>query len=232
MFWSWSISLSFNCSKILSFSIYGFLLSAYRLSSGITNVEALKYIFSGTVEDISELEKQAAPVFCRVDFIDAHLGAEIVNIIKEWVDSCKIPSTQKSYINRFQKRKNIIAKGIDFSLPVLTIGLNIGVFEKLLQILDTTIVHTQLRLLAYWIIGSFSAVFVSKQISLFLAKRVFKILDNYGEYSVFELTSGDKKRKSIIESENKVALRNFWLNLFVAFVLNILAGLITAYLIK
>ena len=29
MFWSWSISLSFNCSKILSFSIYGFLLSAY-----------------------------------------------------------------------------------------------------------------------------------------------------------------------------------------------------------
>ena len=76
------------------------------------------------------------------------------------------------------------------------------------------------------ILVSSICLFLMNRLGIILANRCFKAINNYGSYSPFKLTKGDKKKNDKIISQNQKQINIFISNSIFTIVLNIFSALI------
>lgn len=171
-----------------------------------------------------------APMVCRVDFISHTLAQELIAIVEEWNKGLQSPSARSNFFSKMDKYKDYVAQSIDYSIPVLFSMAMIGVLRMLFSSnnhAEPLTIGVAISMMS-WLIATFIAVYSSQKVSNRLAKIAYASLDKYGMYSMFLLTNGDENRLQKIDKTNQKQVRNFLLSTFLAFALNVAAGIFTA----
>lgn len=208
-----------------------------KMSSSLKPGEMLNLIFSGNIEDVEEIEHNFFPIVARVDFIDRDLGDEFINIVNTWVEGLELNSNKKSKIASFlckNKMKVVLLTKNFFS--VILLGLGIILFNiEILKINVPTIGELTVTsfLSIFNLVFAFVVIFLlSKSISKFFARGILDNLDDFGKVHTFDITKGDRNEQKILKEANKknisLIIAKSSLNVF----LNILCGVISAFLVK
>lgn len=174
----------------------------YRVSNDVKPGKVLQMLFSGNADEFENLDMIGAPAFCRVDFINAQLSKELINVISDWHKARRSPKLIPDIFYSLKKSRQRIAEGFDYLLFFsLTVLLASFFYWSAISYFDANL-PTHVALVAIFI--GFFFMRVIGRFANAMAKRVFSSLGELeGSKVVFEFTSGDKKRISEQKQENK-----------------------------
>lgn len=200
-----------------------------KLSNGMRPEEMLNVIFSGTIEDVGELEKSFFPVIASIDFIDRMLGDELLNIIGNWVDGLNESAIEKNkIILKLKKNKRKVAMLVEYVTYLISLIFSVVFLNATidyLQIVSLANINVEQFKILINIIFIVVAIWIlSKKLSEYLAKTIFNLLREYGDGYLFNITKGDKKKQDKMQKAEKynrirlvvtftmaVAINIFWL---------------------
>ena len=201
----------------------------FRVSRDIKPGQLLQMLASGNAEDLEPLDVAAAPAFCRVDFINAQISKELINVVTDWYEGRDCPKLIPDIWYWFKKRRNTVALLFDqwlvFSWAVLLAALGIWANSKYY---GGNVPIGNAAVLLF--LGMYSLRPI-RRISHYFASRTFRALAELeGSRVVFEFTSGDKKRISKLEADNKKQGKAFVRSSLWNVGLNLVAAIIYGYL--
>ncbi len=203
-----------------------------KLTNGLRPEEMLNLIFSGKIEDFDEVELNTFPVVARVDFIQALLGEELLNIVGEWVRGRKQNTASKNVVlllmKKYRKRIAQYFEYVSFIMTfILTVGINTYYIRGLnidkLSDLSMTEFNNLLILLA----TSVMVIFLLKKIFEKLAENVYDKLSEYGRVFIFNITRGDKNLQDKINSSDNNSGKMILVKFVFSLIFNIGCGIIT-----
>jgi hypothetical protein len=173
-----------------------------RISRDMKPGKFFQMLGAGNADELEQLDMVAAPAFCRVDFINAQISKELINVVADWYKARRQPELIPAAWYWLKKRRQTVAEVFDHWLLLSWALLLSSVMLWLSQMhyagappLDVTAA------------AIFFAVYTlrpASRVTNRMASRVFKTLANLeGSRVVFEFTSGDKKRIVQLEKDNK-----------------------------
>lgn len=200
-----------------------------RISADMKPGKFMQMMVSGNSDEFDKVDVLTAPAFCRVDFINAQLSKELINEVDEWVKGRKEPTLVTDFYYWMKKRRQTLAEAIHHSVVLVFTILWVAI----LKWIDTNIYSGQISLvnLAIWVfVGIYGFNPVSK-VGHSLASRVYQTLEEInGKKVVFSFTTGDKKFNAESIERNKKRGKAFLKKTIWTLALNIVAGLVAAYL--
>jgi hypothetical protein len=200
----------------------------YRVSNDVKPGKVLQMLISGNADEFENLDMIGAPAFCRVDFINAQLSKELINVITDWHKARRSPKLIPDIYYNLKKRRQQIAEGFDyllyFSLTLILAGFY---YWGAVKFFDSELpVHISLSAI---FVGFFFMRVIGK-IANSMAKIAFNSLGEIdGSKVVFEFTSGDKKHIAEKKQENKNQGMKFIWSITFNIALNLIASGIYAY---
>lgn len=182
-----------------------------KLSNGMRPEEMLNIIFSGDLNDVSELENNYFPVVAQVIFTNRTFGNELIDLVGKWTDGLQNPTVKSnSLIYKLKKNKIKVAKLIEYSLIIF---ISWGSLQALAmyfsQIKYNNLLSTANTLLPGVIYAIGITIFtwkISFRFSRFIAKIVYSSLEEYGDVHIFNITKRDKARQGKLKKERKYAI--------------------------
>ena len=200
----------------------------YRVSNDAKPGKVLQMLFSGNADEFESFDIIGAPAFCRVDFINAQLSKELINVINDWHKARKSPKLIPDLLYTLKKQRQLIAEVFDyflsFSLTVLLASFFYWVAIKYFH--ANLPVHVALSAI---FIGLFVIRIIGRAANI-MAKWAFRSLSEIeGSRVVFAFTSGDKKRIAEQKQENKNQGMKFVWSAAFNVLLNLVASGIYAY---
>lgn len=210
-----------------------------KLSNGMRPEQILNIILSGNLEDLDETNvgKDFFPIVARVDFISSLLGDEFLNIVAKWVDGLKTANENRSkFILKLQKNKKKISYLVNYLIILLSVILEVIYLNVKIESCNiktigdmTTQQFTRIINIVFIMIITY---FVLTKIFGVIANVLFEQLQTYGEHHMFYITKGDKNKQQRIMSKEKEQRNSILFKVLGSFVLNVICGLITGYLLK
>ncbi|WP_150410032.1 hypothetical protein [Xanthomonas sontii] len=199
-----------------------------RISRDFKPSQIFHMLGAGNADELDKLDELAAPAFCRVDFINAQISKELITVVEDWYKARRQPKLINPTLFWLKKRKSGIAAILDQWFLLSWVLLVVSFFywgSK--QILSApTVAEGAIAT----IIGIYTLNPIAK-ISQRLGAWVFRTLAEVeGSKVVFSFTSGDKKRIDELEAENQKQGRKFIAASLWNITLNVVAGVIYAYL--
>lgn len=184
---------------------------------------------AGKSDEFDDIDMYTAPAFCRVDFINAQISKELVNVVDDWYKGRRSPVLIPELYYWFKKRRRTVAEIFEHWL-LLSWVLTLTVFA-----FRAANEFYQLSVPVYVAgVGVFLAVYSLRpvgRISNIAAGKIFNSLkDLEGSRVVFEFTSGDRKRIADLRQENRKQGKKFVLSAGWNLALNILASIMYGYL--
>ncbi len=205
-----------------------------KVSSKLTPMHLLHALFSDDPEAIENLENETAPIVCRIDFINHVLNDELMQIVENWQKTLKMPLDDIPHIKLFKKNKTKIARIIHYSIPLFISFVAAGILNKFILIntslLNKPITVETMKYFMYWLLGSCIAIMFMTQIGKSIANRVYQAIKEYGDFSVFNFTKGDKNHIDKLENKNERALKKIYNDLLIPLLINIISSIIIYYL--
>ncbi|EGP5132751.1 MULTISPECIES: hypothetical protein [Enterococcus] len=182
-----------------------------KLSNGMRPEEMLNIIFSGDINEVSELENNYFPVVAQVIFTNRTFGNELIDLVGKWTDNLRNSSFKNnSLVFKLKKNKRKVAKLIEYSLIIfifwgslqtLVMYLsqqNYNNFQNTASVLISNIAYA-IGIMAFTWIMSF-------KFSNFIARSIFKSLEEYGDVHIFNITKKDQDRQGKLKKERKYAI--------------------------
>lgn len=201
----------------------------FRISNELKPGKVLQMLASGNSDEFDQLDMFASPAFCRVDFINALLSRELVNLISEWYAGRKSPVMIPQNYYWFKQKRRYIAEFLDHWTILSWVLLVASIFYKLAEVKYSFSVPIHIAALAVFL-GIYSIRPISR-ISNILANFIYQALSKLeGSRVVFEFTSGDAKRISELQTENLKQGKSFLWSSFWNISLNIISTGIAFYL--
>jgi hypothetical protein len=75
-----------------------------KMSDGIRPEEMLNLVISGKLEEVEELDRDVCPIVARVDFIDAILADELLDIVAKWAEGLRTVDNEDNKALKILKR--------------------------------------------------------------------------------------------------------------------------------
>ena len=201
----------------------------FRVSTELKPGKIFQLLASGNSDEFDKVDMFAAPAFCRVDFINAQISKELVNVIDDWYKGRSSPILIPEAYFWFKKRRRPITEFLDQWFVVSWALMVAACFYWAASRYYNLNVPMHIAGISLFL--AFVSVRPMARIGNIFAGRVFKSLEELeGSRVVFEFTSGDKKRISELQQENKRKGTKFVLAAGWNIFLNIVAGIIYAYL--
>lgn len=171
----------------------------------------------------------SSPAFCRVDFINAQLSKELINVVHDWHKGRSSPKLIPSAYYWFKKRRQVLAEILDHWLVLSWALVVASVMFYCSGRWYPTGVPTHVAAVACFL--AIYSLGPARRVARGPAARVFNALrDIEGSRVVFDFTSGDRKRIAELQQENSKQGQRFLANSAWNILLNLVAGLIYAYL--
>lgn len=201
----------------------------FRVSTDIKPGKFLQMISSGNADDFDSEEMFSAPAFCRVDFINAQISKELINVVHDWHKGRPSPKLIPSTYYSLKKKRQIIAELFDhwlmFSWALL---LASAMYYCALKFYPG---GTPSHIAA---IATFLAIYSLNPARLVARPMAAKIFSALGEIEgsrvVFDFTSGDKKYISELQQKNSAQGKKFLGSAAINIILNLSASGIYTYL--
>jgi hypothetical protein len=200
-----------------------------RISKDLKPGKIFQMVAAGNADEFDQLDMVAAPAFCRVDFINAQISKELINIVSDWYGGRKSPELIPELWYWFKKHRQFVAELFDHWL-LLSWALLIGSF----LFWAGSQWYGGNPPLHVMVVSVFFAIYSLRpmaRLSHVLASRIYKaLMELEGSRVVFEFTSGDRKRISELKRENRKQGQKFiWTSVW-NLALNILAAVAYAVL--
>lgn len=210
-----------------------------KISDGMRPEEMLSIIFSGNIEDLDEtnINKDFCPIVARVDFINPLIGDELLNIVANWAKGLRrLESTKSRIILKLQKHKRKVAYGVNYIILLISILLGVLFLENVINSYKIKYIgqinKQQLsRIINIIAIILVICIVISKVFAL-LANSIFNQLKEYGETHIFDITKGDKNKQADIIQEDNNTRNSILIKLMTSFILDLVCGIISGYLLK
>jgi hypothetical protein len=201
----------------------------FRVSSDIKPGKLLQLLSSGNSDDFDSEEMFSSPAFCRVDFINAQLSKELINVVHDWHKGRPSPKLIPSAYYWFKKRRQGLAEILDhwlvLSWALVVVSVMVYAAGRWYPAGVSTHVAAAACFFAIYSLGP------ARRVARGTAARVFNALrDIEGSRVVFDFTSGDRKRIAELQQENSKQGQRFLANAAWNILLNLVAGGIFAYL--
>jgi hypothetical protein len=180
----------------------------FRVSREMKPSQLFHMLGAGNHDELDQVDVMSCPAFCRVDFINAQISKELINLVSDWYSGRKEPELIEPVLYKLKKHKNVLA-----------------------TVLDQWLLFSWAMLIAsffYWksntqfggnppfglsAIALFLAIYSLRPVSrvaVILVGRIYKaISDLEGSRVVFEFTPGDRKRIAQQKKENAKQGRKF-----------------------
>jgi len=202
-----------------------------KLSNGLKPQEMFQLLFSGTIEDASQLETKFQPIVVQSVFMDRTFGAELVGVVEKWAKSVKRGNTfvNNKLILFLQKRPMLFAKSLRLITLLCIIGGSLraaysiiesgltGEMEGIFVISNSFFM--KIIQVSCWLI--FVLMF-SGRFANFISGNLFELVDSYGRSFIFSITQSDQKRSKSIQRENVYAILRFVFLIIFNIVVNIM----------
>ncbi len=202
----------------------------FRVSRDLKPGRVLQMIASGNPDEFDQVDLFSAPAFCRVDFINATLSKELINVVSEWYDGRKSPKLIADPWFWFKSKRQLVATILDYWLFV---SCTLLLISALLWASNYWYPEgAPAHLVGAAVLLGVALLRLAQKGSQVCAGLVFKSLAALeGARVVFEFTSGDKKRLARLEDTNRQLGRKFVLHAAWNILLNILAAIVCTRLI-
>lgn len=198
-----------------------------RVSRDIKPSQIFHMLGAGNADELDKIDEISAPAFCRVDFINAQISRELINLVEDWYKGRKRPKLINPLLYWFKKRRNgigiILEQWLLLSWALVVASFMYWGSTHLLP--NATVAHGA--------IAVFIAIYSLRPMGKVchrLAAWAFRTLAEVeGSKVVFRFTSGDKKRIDEQEQDNRKQGKKFVVASMWNLGLNVLAGIIYAY---
>lgn len=203
-----------------------------KLTDELRAMEVINLIFSGSLEDMREIEAKLSPVVARVDFINSLLGDELLALVDNWDKGLEEPRTMRSkFIKFLSANKRKIAYIFNFVALLIisfcTLTMSIKSVEKYgwTTLGDVNLAQAYEGL--YVILGIVLVGALVYKISDFLLNVFFNVLIDDDDYNhVFAITRGDEKKQKEIEKHYKNSILKIFLSLLGNFLIDLIGTII------
>ena len=211
-----------------------------RISSGMKVEEMLQLIMTGKLEELESLEKDFVPIVCRIDFVNAMLVDDIINIVDKWNKGLKIPEVCHSFMYKVKAYKKYIANIIKYGLKLVSWIIVYLSVHNIFNIIKAETVQ-ELAMVDMQKISQFILVIIfgygaMNWIGTKLSVIIFNELSNYGKTFTFDITKGDKQKQQQLSVIGKKSIARFIFQLIGTLILgmagSILATLVTNVILK
>ena len=203
-----------------------------RLATMPNPIDLMRLVFDKHPEhiDFSEL---VAPVSARVDFINALLAEELLNLVKAWKDGLAEPKVYSTLFHKISHRGELLKDALRLSVPFFIAFVACAALARLFEGTDANAPVTvgQYKLAMYWLVASSIALVASERISSWIAGRALKALGNASRTWLFNLTKGDGKHQDKLEAENWSDVKKFLWNAAANILLSVLAAALSTALL-
>lgn len=196
-----------------------------RISTDIKPSKFFQLILSCNPDEIDSADIMTAPMFCRVDFINALLGKELVNIVDGWHKARPKPIDIHPFYKFLRKHRTAYARAIHCSFSFFIFALAIILLLNRFNIDNLVIAGKEIRWLGTWFLSSFFLILFSRTFGGWLATSVFSALSQINERDIyFAMTNGDQNTIRSLHKRNSKYIRDFWLQSVWALILNLIAS--------
>lgn len=202
-----------------------------KLSNGLRPEEMLNLVFTGKIEEISEMDNNLFPIVARVDFVDRTLGDELLDIVGKWVKSLQESTVQKSKVMLLlKKNKGKLSSLFNWVTNIVVMWCSVWVVGKWVLNLGfsnlSEITNSQVVCIIYAIFACAAIWIFSKRIIGALTDFLFEKLRIYGESALFSITKGDKNRQDRIRRQEKANRLVIIGNILLTVIINISCGIV------
>ena len=205
-----------------------------KLCSDARPIEILQALLSKHPGEDERSIISSAPLVCRVDFISATVGQELIAVVGDWSDGLQGPVRPNKLVRFAVSRKKEIEAIICHATPVLIALASTAYLHRLFEsstLSASLAIDDGIKLMS-WLMYTLILVYVSQKMASSLAKSSMNSLQKLGIYSVFALTNGDSMRQQSLDRVNRRLLVRFLASSGLSFVINVVSGVFTAVLWK
>lgn len=190
----------------------------------------LRIVVGQRLDDDEESPFQLGPCVARVDFISHRLADELIDVVAEWnkcVTECQHVSPMVDAIENYD---DWIARAIHYSTPVFVAVAAWTYFVNMTRAWTSNAPGhiAAITQSVQWLFGAGLSVYVASILSGVLATLAFKALNEYGRFSPFNLTTGDKHRRERHVRDNRRTMRKFVVAVVASVAVNIISNAVTA----
>jgi len=200
-----------------------------RISGGLKPSQLFQMLGAGNYDELDQVDVMASLGFCRVDFINAQISKELINVVSDWYEGLRQPELIQPYLYALKKHRNVLASLVDqwmqFSWALIVASILLW---------WSTAYHEANPPLGPALAAVFLAVFSLRpagRMASILVTRAYKaIAEVDGSRVVFEFTTGDKKKIHAQKNENRAKGRKFIVASAWNIGLNVVAALLYTWL--
>jgi|GEM_PF-6169784 len=205
-----------------------------RISAGSFSIHFLQAIFSKNPDDLDDADQDMSPMFCRVDFINAILSEEILNIIDSWHKTLKKPDFCFSPFWSLRKYHSKLLKLVHLSFPSIFILAWIWAFIRYSSTVTANdpISFLQLKFFAFWLFVSFFAIPLTTEIGEWLSDKIHEILHRSDKHQSIEITTGDKNLQNELLKKQQNSVWKISAYIFLSILINCFSGAISYWIPK
>lgn len=206
-----------------------------KLTNGMRPDEMFRMMLQGDFDEYENIESNMVPIYARVDFTERQLGDDLVSSVEEWVKGLEKPKiSSNSFVMWLKKYNGIIAKILKNLTHIVGLFVSSVVFLYLINGLDFEVVSAitkeQLNWIAmYLFILAGIWIFISG-ISKAIANFIHRLLVDYGQTHIFDITKGDKKAVNKLNHEQAFKLIGILISFSGTIILDVIITVFTAML--
>jgi len=202
-----------------------------KLSGAPNPRDIFQMLMSQDIDD-DDIEGKLGMCVARVDFISHRLADELIDVIAKWNESLKESPSTGNWFVELDKYDTLIARSINFSIPIMFALVAVLFAAMLIPATDDSLTAQIYLNGLRWLLISGLSLFVITRLSKYLAGKCYSAINEYGTFTPFQLTNGDRNLLEKHKKTNNSKIRAFAFNCGSAIILNILAGIAVYHLLK
>ncbi len=193
-----------------------------RISGERNPMDMLEVALSKDADKASRAETEFAPMFCRVDFINALLSEELINIVVAWHAALPKPAGSTGFWPWLRKHDHYVIPATHVMAKMIGVAVCLIVGGVLLPTDLSGGVTPRLGVqFAAWLLTSLAFIEILEMIGHFVGQGAASALDRSNRHVALRFTRGDINRESELAEANRKSIRNVAWRLGGAFALDV-----------
>lgn len=184
-----------------------------RFGQGLKPNEFFHLLMTGG--DESEIEESQAQMVTKVDFVNATIANELLQIVAEWYKALPLRKEENKINDWFKKRASVLK----MIAEIFIIASGIALLYPLILFLIHNSKNTQQSELIFCVVASIMFTFtIFNRLAVFFSNKISVTIEKLDGTALIELTRGDFNQIESVIKKNKSLRNEIILKLFISII--------------